>query len=348
MKLYVKYAGLVYFKYFFILLVALEFFYVGIDVLTNLKDFPSSANTALLYIALTAAVALSYTLPLSLIFALILMMFNMIRSNELVSFYALGVSKNALIVPPFLIALFITAGFISLNSTSFAYALKFQKNLTDLAPASEDMFLKFEGKYVYIKALNGKDASGITIFDIGSNSLSSRSSASYGEYRGKIWHLRDVNTTSLPRDITLGGAGLSYAFNGESEALKGFDPASIESIYATSNVYSIKDAIRSIRTFADQGVNVATIKASLYNMLFFPLFAPLMVLILYYYLPVTGRFFNLALMSFAFFIVTLCAWGVFFVLIRFSLNGVIVPELGVIAPIAALFCFASFLVFKHR
>ena len=348
MKLYVKYAGLVYFKYFFILLVALEFFYVGIDVLTNLKDFPSSANTALLYIALTAAVALSYTLPLSLIFALILMMFNMIRSNELVSFYALGVSKNALIVPPFLIALFITAGFISLNSTSFAYALKFQKNLTDLAPASGDMFLKFEGKYVYIKALNGKDASGITIFDIDSNSLSSRSSAGYGEYRGKIWHLRDVNITSLPRDIALGGAGLSYAFSGESEALKGFDPASIESIYATSNVYSIKDAIRSIRTFADQGVNVTTIKASLYNMLFFPLFAPLMVLILYYYLPVTGRFFNLALMSFAFFIVTLCAWGVFFVLIRFSLNGVIVPELGVIAPIAALFCFASFLVFKHR
>ena len=106
--------------------------------------------------------------------------------------------------------------------------------------------------------------------------------------------------------------------------------------------------MRSIRTFSHQGVNISTIKASLYNMLFFPLFAPLMVLILYYYLPVTGRFFNLALMSFGFFIVTLCAWGVFFVLIRFSLNGVIVPELGVIAPIAALFCFASFLVFKHR
>ena len=49
MKLYVKYAALSYLKYFFILLIALECFYVGIDVLTNLKDFPSSANTALLY-----------------------------------------------------------------------------------------------------------------------------------------------------------------------------------------------------------------------------------------------------------------------------------------------------------
>ena len=83
-------------------------------------------------------------------------------------------------------------------------------------------------------------------------------------------------------------------------------------------------------------------------MIFFPLFAPLAVLVLYYYLPVTGRFFNLALLSFGFFIATLCAWGVLFVLIRFSLNGVIIPELGIIVPITALLGFAAFLVFKHR
>ncbi|WP_295150945.1 LptF/LptG family permease [Campylobacter sp.] len=348
MKLYVKYAALSYLKYFFILLIALECFYVGIDVLTNLKDFPSSANTALLYIALTAAVALSYTLPLSLIFALILMGFNMIRSNELVSFYALGVSKNALIIPPFLIALAITVGFIALNSTPFAYALKFQKNLTDLSPTGGDMFLKFEGKYIYIKALNGKNANDITIFDMGDNSVVSRSHASSGEYAGKIWHLRDVNTTTLPAQLKLGGSGLRSEFSAQSEALKGFDPSSIASVYDTSNVYSIRDALRSIRTFSHQGVNISTIKASLYNMIFFPLFAPLAVLVLYYYLPVTGRFFNLALLSFGFFIATLCAWGVLFVLIRFSLNGVIIPELGIIVPVTALLGFAAFLVFKHR
>lgn len=348
MRLYAKYVGFVYLKYFLILFVALEFFYVGIDVLTNLKDFPSSANTALLYIALTAAVAVAYTLPLSLIFSLIITKFNMIRSNELVSFYALGVSKNALIVPPFLISLIIVAGFIFLNTTQFAHALKFQKNLTELTPISGDMFLKFEGKYVYLGELQGKNANEITIFDVNGTDLISKSFAKSGVYESKKWSLKEINTTLAPRDLSLGASGLKFNTAESSQALGGFDPSSVQSIYDTSNVYSIKDAIRSIRTFADQGVNVATIKASLYNMLFFPLFAPLMVLILYYYLPVTGRFFNLALMSFGFFIVTLCAWGVFFVLIRFSLNGVIVPELGVIAPIAALFCFASFLVFKHR
>lgn len=51
MKIFQKYIGWTYFKYFVILFVALEFFYVGIDVLTNLKDFPQSANLGLLYIA---------------------------------------------------------------------------------------------------------------------------------------------------------------------------------------------------------------------------------------------------------------------------------------------------------
>jgi len=89
---------------------------------------PASANLKLLYFGLTLLTAVNYVLPLALIFALITSKFSMIRSNELVSFYALGVSKNALIIPPFLIALAITAGFIALNSTPFAYALKFQKN----------------------------------------------------------------------------------------------------------------------------------------------------------------------------------------------------------------------------
>ena len=83
MKIFQKYIGWTYFKYFFILFVALEFFYVGIDVLTNLKDFPQSANLGLLYIAITAVAAITYTLPLSLVFALIIAKFNMKETMSL-------------------------------------------------------------------------------------------------------------------------------------------------------------------------------------------------------------------------------------------------------------------------
>ena len=57
-------------KYFVILFVALTLFYVGIDILTNLKSMPASANLKLLYFGLTSLTAVNYVLPLSLIFAL--------------------------------------------------------------------------------------------------------------------------------------------------------------------------------------------------------------------------------------------------------------------------------------
>ena len=121
MKLYARYVGWVYIKSFLIVFLALELFYVGIDLLTNLKDLPPSANLQLLYVGLTALSAISYVLPLSLIFALIILHVNMVRSNELISFYALGISKNKLILTPFLIALFVTIFYVGIIFTHFDF-----------------------------------------------------------------------------------------------------------------------------------------------------------------------------------------------------------------------------------
>ena len=151
MNLYARYVGWLYFKYFVILFVALTLFYVGIDILTNLKSMPASANLKLLYFGLTSLTAVNYVLPLSLIFALIASEFSMIRSNELVSFYALGIDKNRLIKPPFYIALTITFVYVGLNFTPFAYAYEYGRNivkLSNLSRTSSDIFLKFEGKFV--------------------------------------------------------------------------------------------------------------------------------------------------------------------------------------------------------
>lgn len=353
MKVYSKYIGFVYFKYVFILFIALECFYVGIDILTNLKNLPASANSTLIYVALTATVAVSYTLPLSLIFALIITKFNMIRSNELISFYALGVSKNSLIKTPFLIALAITFVYIYLNSTPFAYALKMQKNIenfSQIGTMGSDMLLKYEGKYIYFKSLNSgaNAANGVVLLDVNNSFLSSRAFSPSGVYKDGFWEFSELNSTKAPEILEISGSGLEHKFYPKINMLKGFEPNTITNVYDASNTYTIKEALDLINTFKDQGVNVGSIKANLYNMVFFPLFAPLMVLILYYYMPVIGRFFNLALMSFVFFIVTLCIWGMLFVLVRFSINSVIAPELGIILPIFLIFSFGLYLIFKHR
>ncbi|NLY03976.1 MAG: permease, partial [Campylobacter sp.] len=122
----------------------------------------------------------------------------------------------------------------------------------------------------------------------------------------------------------------------------------IEKIYESSNVYSINDAIEAIKTFKNQGVNVGGIKANLYSHIFFPFFAPIMLLILYYYLPPIARFFNIAVLSFLFFMSTVYMWGILYLLQRFSQTGVIAPEIGLIFPIVILVAYAVRLVIKYR
>lgn len=353
MNLYARYVGWLYFKSFFVIFVALVLFYVGIDILTNLKDMPSSANLKLLYFSLTSLTAVNYVLPLSLIFALIVSKFNMIRSNELVSFYALGVGKNALIRPPFFIALFITLLYIGLNFTPFAYSYEFQRNLMNTAQisrTSSDVFLKFEGKFIYIKELNpiNGNVRDVRIFDIADGKLISATMGTEADYLDNRWILKDVNVTTMPELIKLGEKGLDIKRYENIEALHGFKPKTIENAYQSNSTVSILDALDFIMAFEKEGVGLNSVKTTLYNLVFSPFFAPITVLIIYYFLPVTGRFFNLALTSFVFIIITLCAWGMLFVLMKFAQNGVILPEIGVILPLLCLLCFAFYLYFRNR
>jgi len=353
-KIYAKYIAGLYLKYLFILFVALECFYVGVDILTNLKDFPNSANLQLLYVVFTALIAVNYTLPLSMIFALIIAKFNMIRSNELICLYSLGMPKNSLIMPPFIIAMFISACFVALNCTPFAYALEFQKSLVDMThlsdKTSKEMLLRYGNKFVFIREMSetAKSATDVKLFDVNAGNIMSYSVASKAVYDDKEWKFDEVNTTIFPSEIKLGSAGYETKFTEKLADLGGFAPKSIAKIYDSSNSYSIIDALNSIRTFKSQKIDISSVKAALYSMIFSPFFAPFMVLILYYFLPLSGRFFNLALLSFIFIIVTLCLWGILFILTRFSVNGVILPEIGIILPILALFAYGGVLYFRHR
>ncbi|MBR8463544.1 LptF/LptG family permease [Campylobacter sp. faydin G-24] len=354
LSLYARYIGWSYFKAFWVIFGALELFYVGIDLLTNLKDLPSSANIQLLYLGLTALTAVSYVMPISLVFALILTHINMVRSNELVSFYALGISKNSLIKPPFIIALMITLIYIGLNCTPFAYAYDYQKNISKSASFSKstkDAFLKFDGKFIYIKELNTfeKSATDVRIFDTNATLLHSVITANSAKFKDDMWQLNDVNVTKLPKTLVLGGEGLLVQNFEHHKALSGFAPKSIESANAAQNAnFSIPDTLGFIFTFKDEGVGLRSAKSVLYSLAIAPFFAPFLMLILYYHLPVTGRFFNLAFSSFIFVLITLIFWGVLFLLTRFSQNSVILPELGIMLPVFLLIFYALYLLKSHR
>lgn len=353
MNLYARYVGWLYFKYFVILFVALTLFYVGIDILTNLKSMPASANLKLLYFGLTSLTAVNYVLPLSLIFALIASEFSMIRSNELVSFYALGIDKNRLIKPPFYIALTITFVYVGLNFTPFAYAYEYGRNivkLSNLSRTSSDIFLKFEGKFVYMDSLNpiSGEAKDVRIFDINGSNLRSATFGLSARFVDDLWLVKQAKIVNLPQNIKLGEKGLDIKRLGELKTLENFKPKTIENAAAESSAITIPDAVDYIQAFKNEGIGLNSVKTTLYNLAFSPFFAPFMVLIIYYFLPVTGRFFNLALKSFIFTIASLCVWGALFVMMRFARNGVISPEIGVLFPVILLGAYAFYLHFKAR
>lgn len=353
MKLFQKYIIFNYFKNFFIIFISLEFFYVSVDVLTNYTRFPDSANLQLLYIVFKALDAINYALPLSIVFAMIVTKFSMIKSNELVTLYAIGITKKSIIKPLFFSAFSLSLIYISLNFTSFAYSYEYSRNLlkySTISTNSSSLFLKNDNQYIYFDELDPikKQAKGIKIFHILNNDLTKIVSAKRGYFYKDSWILKDVVIKNKPKIDSITSPGITEVFKDKYKALKDFRPKIIENIHKGEYNMSILDTIDALSFFASQDLNLDRIKTLLYSHILFPLFAPFLVVILFYKLPISSRFFNMALMSFIFVFITLSTWGLLFILTKLSSTSVIFPEFGVILPICLLGLFALSKYYKEN
>ncbi len=352
LKIYQKYISSIFIKNFFIVFLSLQFFYLGIDLMQYLKRLPDSANLQILYSLYTFLNAINITLPISILFAMVITKFHLIRSNELIAMYALGISKNSLIKPIFFVSLIITMIYVGLNFTNFAYSRDYAHNILTNSTVSttyRDLFLKYFDNYIYIKKLDPlkQKASEVKIFSIKNRDLRTVIDAKSAKFSKDFWILKDIVITKKPNPKDK-NAKLTKTHYKEYRTLKGYKPKIIENIYEGKSGFSILDAIDAINLFISQNVKIIKIKATLYAMLFFPFFAPLLTLILFYYIPISGRFFNLALISSVFVFVSLIVWAILFMLVKMSINSVINPELGVIFPILLLSSIAIILYLKHR
>ncbi|NLM98994.1 MAG: YjgP/YjgQ family permease [Campylobacteraceae bacterium] len=347
-NIYERYLGWSYFKNLFIIFIGLVFFYVGVDYLINLKDLPESANLQFLYLSLNTLWAVNYALPLAIVFAMIVSKFNMIRSNELISLYASGISKKKILRPIFIISLISTFIYIGLNFTPFAYAHEYRSNLlknSQLSLISEGLFLKYKKSYVYIQRLDPikQEARDIKIFNIDGTQIKEIIEAKSAIFKKDAWDLRDGKIIHKPEVATLFDKGLKIEPFSSKRALEGFKPKIIENAHQGGIALTVKDAVEALRFFSKDNINTDGIKSNLYYLTIFPLFAPFMLVILYYYLPASARFFNLALLSFIFIFATLCVWGILFILFRLSQTSVVLPEIGMVAPIIILALFGLWL-----
>lgn len=352
MGMFFRYISLIYLKNFFIIFFALLGFYCGVDLLLNAKDLPQSANTILLYVIFLAFGATGYILPLSLVFALSLSLLGMIRSGELVSLYALGLSKNKIALYPFLWALLFCLLYVGANFTPFAYANDYKssilKNGTLIKPGGE-AFLKFNDVFIFIEKIeNGQNrVQNLKIFKVKEGALSTQIQAKEAEFKEDFWVLEEGAITQFsPRYEWNKAAPITLAFT-QMQTLRDFKPKIIENV-ANDSQHSIKDAWQALFLLKAQGLNVTALKISLYQLIFAPFFAPFLMLVMVHHFPVIARFFNLAFVGFVSFLVVLGLWGGLFLLTRLAQNGVLSGELGILLPNFCLAAAALWLFYRRK
>nr|CAI78777.1 predicted permease YjgP/YjgQ family [uncultured Campylobacterota bacterium] len=338
-----KYISFHYIKYFLIILIALMLFLVGFDYMENAGDLSSSANLVLIYLVYKAFFAIDMLLPLSLVFAMVSTKIFLIRSNALVSFYSLGYSRVDVLRPFVVVSTSIIVIFISLHALpSFSradeYSNNIRKNAEYLSP-TRDLFFTYKDQYVYFSKMLPlqERAEGIRVFSVINNSLQEVLVAKSAVYRDDYWHIKQADIIRKPIDLSFESSGIRVTSVEDMKILEGFRPKILDQVYEGKVNFTITDAIDAIFLLKNQNISVSTIKGALYKIFVYPFFVPCLVIIIFFFVPISPRFLNVSLFSFGAILATLLVWGILFMLIELSNNKTIPSEIGVVAPIVILF-----------
>ncbi|MCK4736954.1 MAG: LptF/LptG family permease [Sulfurimonas sp.] len=333
-----KYISFHYIKYFIIILLALVLFLVGFDYMGSSEKLNISANLLLIYLVYKTFFAIDMLLPLSLVFAMISTKIFLIRSNALVSFYSLGYSRVDILRPFVVVSTVIILLFISLHSISnFAradeYAKNIRKNAQYLSP-TRDLFFTYKDKFIYFSKMLPlqESAEDVRVFSLKENSLKEVLVAKKARYRDDSWHIQNADIIIKPDKVEFNSLGIKVKESKDLEILKGFRPKMLDQVYEGKVNFTIKDAVDAYILLNAQNINTDTIKSALYKIFIYPLFVPSLVVIIFFFVPISVRFLNVSLFSFGAIISSLMIWAFLFTLIELSNHRTIPSEVGIILP----------------
>jgi len=341
-----KYISFHYIKFFLIILVALVCFIVGWDYLFDPQRLLTSANLLVIYLTYKIFFAIDMLLPLSLIFAMISTKVFLIRSNALVSFYSLGYSKVDILKPFVVISLAIILIFVYLHSlSSFSRANEFAKNIRlngEYLSPTRDLFFTYENQYIYFSKMIPlqEKAEGIRVFSMENDTLKEVLVAKSAYYKNNYWHINNADIIVKPDKLDFNAKGITVIHKNDLKILKGFRPKVLDQVYEGKVNFTIGDAIDAFSLLKDQNVNTDTIKGSLYKIFIYPLFVPCLIVIIFFFVPISSRSLNISLFSFSAVLATLIIWAILFALVELSNNKTIPSEVGIVLPIIILFIIA--------
>ena len=330
-------------------------FMVGFDYMLNAEKLSKSANLILIYLVYKTFFAIDMLLPLSLIFGMISTKVFLIKSNALVSFFSLGYSRSDVLKPFVYVSTFIIILYISLHSYSkFASANEsawaIRTNAQYLS-TTRDLFFSYQGRYIYIEKLLPlqQRAIGIRVFSLQNNTLQKVLIASSANYQNGYWHIRQADIISKPEgQIGLESKGIKVEDGRGLKILHDFKPKVLDQVYEGRADFAIGDAFDALMLLKDQNVDIRSIKSALYKIFIYPFFVPCIIVIIFFFVPVSIRFLNVTIFSFGAILASLLIWGVLFALGEMSNHKTIPSEVGIVLPIIILFLVAVRQYRKHK
>jgi lipopolysaccharide export system permease protein len=335
-----------YVRNLFAILFGLSFAFAAIDYFQHIQSLDVSGNYKILYIFYMWQEALGLLYPLAIVFALLMTKLSFVKQNTMGVLHAFGYSKKQLVIPLLLVSLLTYGIFQYLNTTEFSYAKDKAKALLHNqinAYNVNNVFFKYNDTFVYMKKLDPvhKRIDDMTIFKVSGHKVLYTLHAAYALFDDTKWNAFNV---LLKRHLYDDKGYLNkYAIEQKEhiETLVGYKPKIIESLYE-GKALNIIDAYHTWKLLEKQHVNSDKIRSVLYEKTIVPLFAPALLLILFFKLPFHARMARLGWVTLLSLGTTFVVWGILFGLTQIGMNGVLLPEITSIIPIVLLWIYAIY------
>ena len=339
-------------KYFIIILLSLEAFFIAIDLFHSFKWLPESANLQFLYMAYYSFFILTITFPLSLIFAWIATISEVIKHSELVGFFSLGYSYKDVIMPIITLSTGLILILLSLQATPLAYAEEQKARILDneyFSSFKEKLLLKYDNYFVYFEKLQPvlKKAENIKVFKIEDGVVIETIEAKNAIYQNDRWYIVDAKVLTKPKNISWDDSKIEIKREKFLYILEGFKPKILDNVYESRSQYSISDAIEAYLLLEEQGLSTDKIRSSLYQQIVGSFFVIPTLVLIFIFTSINKRVFNIAKFSTVSIFLTLIVWGTFYLLYKLSIGGVLIPELAILMPLAILIILTRYFYVKR-
>lgn len=329
-----------YIKNFFLILFSLSLFFIIIDTISNFSKLPNAINLQVLYFYYNFLYSIDMFYPLSLVFAFLLTLLEMIKFNELISFYSFGFSIKKILKPFLITVFFIFFIFMIFDSSKYAYSKEYAKAILNKQKyTTTNLFLKHKNSIIYIKKLNPllKEAYNMEIFFIKNNNLIKAIFAKKAVFKENKWFCKDAKIIYFYKDKIVKEQKSIYF-------LENFKPKIVSNLKELNSI-SFYDAFIAIKVFKDITIN------NILAILFFKIFTPLsligLIVIFLIYAPIHIRVSNLSFFMIKSVFITILLWGVEILMYKFIKQGVILPYL-LILPTILVYGYALYLIRREN